>query len=348
LIKELESLADDASVARSFTDLDQRTALGQALEARVQDISRTVLETWHQRAPEAAGAADLRVQNDVLRTTEVSTRLVSNYLLHGKAQSEDQAQSIAATGKAPLRDTIALSDLTKLYLYWRDTTIATITSEAARLGIADDIRDRAVAVVRGGSDGSIVRMAKQFDSERSRLERELAIERKRLAHQAFHDALTGLPNRRLFFDRLTHALDLLERHKIGLALIFIDLDDFKSINDSYGHSFGDEVLGKVARKLTAALRTTDTIARLGGDEFVVLSEQLKEPERDALSLARRICRRLAAPCGEDELRLSASIGIAIAETATSPDALIRLADDAMYTAKRRGLGHVHVACSTGQ
>jgi len=330
-------------VGRSGTALDDRTLLGQALEARVHDISGRVLDTWHQRAPEAAAAADLRVKEDVVRMTEFSTLLVSNYLLHGVAQSEDQAQWLASSGKAPLRDTIALADLTKLYLYWRDSMIETISAESSRLGIGDDLRDSTHAIVRGGSDGSIVRMAKQFDAERQRLERELAIERKRLAHQAQHDALTALPNRRLFFDRLTHALDLLERHRVGLALIFIDVDDFKSINDRYGHSVGDEALIAIGHRLNAVVRRTDTIARLGGDEFVVLSEQLGDPAAEAVLLAERVQLRLAEPYGAHALRLSASIGIAATETAIGTDELIRQADHAMYTAKRRGPGRIHLA-----
>ena len=337
------STVDDRFVGRPGVALDDRTLLGQALEARMHEISRCVLETWHQRAPEAAASADLRVKNDILKTTEFSTGLISNYLLHGEVQNEDQARWIAATGKAPLRDTIALADLTKLYLYWRDTMIATISAECTRLGIGDDLRDATHAIVRGGSDGSIVRMAKQFDSERQRLERELAIERKRLAHQAHHDALTGIPNRRLFFDRLTHALHLLERHNTGLALIFIDVDDFKSINDRYGHGVGDEALVEISQRLSAAVRASDTIARLGGDEFVVLTEQLREPASEAVALAQRIQARLAEPYGTDSLRLSASIGIAATARAISTDELIRQADHAMYTAKRRGAGELHLA-----
>jgi diguanylate cyclase (GGDEF)-like protein len=320
-------------VGGSTTATNERVRLGQALEARVDEISRIVLETWHERAPAAAGAAGLRVQQDILKATEFSSRLITDYLLHGAVQSEKQAQALAANGKAPLRDTIALADLTKLYLYWRDTMIATITAQSTRLGLADHFRDEALAVVRGGSDGSIVRMAKQFDVERQRLERELEIERKRLAHQAYHDALTGLPNRRLFFDRLSHALDLLERYGSALAVIFIDVDDFKAINDRYGHCVGDEVLATIAGRLSEAVRTADTVARLGGDEFVVLAERLVDPRADADALAKRITESVAAPWHE-QVRFTASVGIAVADTPTSTDELIRRADDAMYASKR--------------
>jgi diguanylate cyclase (GGDEF)-like protein len=319
-------------------------ALAFALRARVEEDSRTVLMTWHRRSPEAASVADLRVQHDILRTTELSTFAIVEYLSDGQLQSEDQARVIAATGKAPLRDTIALAELTKLYLYWRDVTITVLTGEARALGLDAELVHEATVIVRGGSDGSIVRMAKQFDSERNRLQRELAIEQARLEHHAFHDALTGLPNRRLFFDRLSHALDLSHRHNSGIGLLFIDVDQFKSINDRLGHDFGDRVLAAIAERLVYSARDTDTVARLGGDEFVVLYEQLHDPHGEGVALAQRIADAFAEPMTvvDQRLRVSASIGLAIATGGGNPDALLRQADDAMYIAKRRGTGGHHV------
>ena len=319
-------------------------ALATALQARVEEISRTVLTTWHHRSPERAGAAGLRVQNDILRTTELSTGAVVQYLSNGQLQAEDQARVIAATGKAPLRDTIALAELTKLYLYWRDVTITVLAEEGHALGLEADLIDAAASIVRGGSDGSIVRMAKQFDSERGRLQRELAIEQARLEHHAFHDALTGLPNRRLFFDRLSHALDLSGRHNTGIGLLFADVDQFKSINDRFGHDTGDRVLVAVAERLLRTARGSDTVARLGGDEFVILYEQVHDPEREGVALARRIARGLAEPItiSGHELCASASIGIAVTDCGGDADTLIRQADHAMYTAKRQGRGSYHL------
>jgi diguanylate cyclase (GGDEF)-like protein len=321
-----------------------RAALAIALQARVEEVSRTVLATWHQRSPEAASAADRRVQDDILRTTELSTFAIVQYLSNGQLQSEDQARVIAATGKAPLRDTIALAELTKLYLYWRDVTIAVLTEEAGALGLEAGLVHEATSIVRGGSDGSIVRMAKQFDAERGRLQRELAIEQSRLEHHAFHDALTGLPNRRLFFDRLSHALELSHRHSSGIGLLFADVDQFKSINDRLGHDAGDRVLVAVAERLVETARGTDTVARLGGDEFVVLYEQLHDPRSEGIALAERIAAALAEPITtcDQEFHASASIGIAITTCGGNADTLIRQADDAMYIAKRRGRGNYHL------
>jgi diguanylate cyclase (GGDEF)-like protein len=314
-----------------------RRALGEALDARRQAISRDVLERWRARCPNSSAAAEPRVLSDILRTTELATAAMVSYLTQGAHQSEEQAQIVAATGKAPLRDMISLADLTKLYLYWRDLTIEALESEAAQLGVAVHDVAHAVAAVRFGSDGSIVRMAKQFDAERQRLQRELSIEQSRLAHQAFHDALTGLPNRRLFFDRLTHALDVARRRESGVALLFIDVDNLKRINDGLGHLVGDALLVEVANRFLAVVRASDTVARFGGDEFVVVQEGVTDVRAEANCLAGRLARAMDAPfvSGGRPLTFSASIGIAISNDGDDADSLVRRADQAMYAAKRK-------------
>jgi diguanylate cyclase (GGDEF)-like protein len=328
------------------TGAEGRAALGRALKARAGEIAHAVLASWHRRSPAAAEAAGADVEADILRTTESSARQVAHYLVTGEVQTEQQAQTLAATGKAPLRDTIALAELTKLYLYWRETTISVLTEDATVLGLGARTLTEALAAVRTASDSSIVRMTKQFDAERRRLEAELGDERARLAHHTFHDALTDLPNRRLFFDRLSHALDLVARHGTGVALLYVDVDDFKAINDRHGHLAGDEMLVAIARRLGTCVRATDTVARLGGDEFVVLSEQLADPARDAVSLAERIRAALAEPLGVVGLQVCASIGIAVTTSGADADTLLRRADDAMYVAKRRGCGRYELANAT--
>ena len=312
-----------------------RRALGEALDARRQQISRDVLERWRARCADSAAAAEPRVLSDILRTTELATAAMVTYLTQGAHQSEEQAQIMAATGKAPLRDMISLADLTKLYLYWRDLTIETLQSEAVRLGVAPHDVDHAVAAVRFGSDGSIVRMAKQFDTERQRLQRELSIEQSRLAHQAFHDALTGLPNRRLFFDRLTHALDVARRRESGVALLFIDVDKLKNVNDQFGHLVGDALLVEAANRFLAVVRASDTVARFGGDEFVILQEDVNDVEYEATNVATRLVRAMEAPfvSAQHALTISASIGIAISNDEDNADSLVLRADQAMYAAK---------------
>ncbi|WP_395790248.1 EAL domain-containing protein [Aquimonas sp.] len=160
---------------------------------------------------------------------------------------------------------------------------------------------------------------------------------------AYYDALTDLPNRRLLLDHLQHALKSCEREGICGALLFIDLDNFKQINDTLGHDAGDELLIQVARRLQAAVRDTDTVARLGGDEFVVMLEHLSDEPGRAAALAgqeaQRISERIVAGYtirGADQ-RSSASIGIALfCSGEISPESLMKQADLAMYQAKADG------------
>lgn len=169
-------------------------------------------------------------------------------------------------------------------------------------------------------------------------------EQVQIRHAAFHDELTQLPNRKLFVDRLTLALAAAKRHSTHVALLFIDLDNFKPINDRYGHSAGDALLVAVARRLQECARSSDTIARFGGDEFAMLM-----PEVDRLDQVEALAKKLVAAFGEpflvDEqaLRISASIGVAMA-TSDKIDAntLFEHADTAMYRMKAEGRGGYRV------
>ena len=166
-----------------------------------------------------------------------------------------------------------------------------------------------------------------------------------LLHQALHDPLTGLPNRVLFFDRLDHAIRRLQREHAPLAVLFLDFDGFKSVNDRFGHAGGDEVLKRAADRVSAALRAEDTVARFGGDELVVLSEHVAGAAGGAL-IAERILEQLRAPIELDgeEVTLSASIGICVAPVeGAHRDELLRTADAAMYQAKAAGPGRYVIA-----
>jgi diguanylate cyclase (GGDEF)-like protein/PAS domain S-box-containing protein len=158
-----------------------------------------------------------------------------------------------------------------------------------------------------------------------------------LSHQAFHDALTGLANRALFHDRVQHALSAAGRTGRSVEILFLDLDDFKGINDGLGHLTGDAVLVAVAERLTAAVRPGDTVARLGGDEFAVLLDG-DSGDAPAARVAQRITDILQAPvpAGGQEVLTRASIGIAAAAPGTSLADLLRDADLAMYVAKAQG------------
>lgn len=204
-------------------------------------------------------------------------------------------------------------------------------------GAYADVIDRGY-IVRD-RDGQPVRMIGSIMdiSQRKALE-------EALSYQAFHDGLTGLPNRALFMDRLEHALARAERSGQTSAVLFLDLDGFKAVNDSFGHQAGDDLLISVTHRLRECLRPEDTIARLSGDEFALLLEDVSQP-REAMRVADRITACLQAPfsLGGREIFISTSIGIALSTPAVStPVGLLRDADIAMYRAKSRGRARYEV------
>jgi diguanylate cyclase (GGDEF)-like protein/PAS domain S-box-containing protein len=161
-----------------------------------------------------------------------------------------------------------------------------------------------------------------------------------LERQALHDPLTKLPNRLLLMDRAHQALTRLHRSRGLVAMLFIDLDNFKAINDNLGHALGDHLLISVSSRLATMMRDSDTVARLGGDEFVVLAEDLQS-DTEALTVAERVLHALQEPfvAGSAEVSMHASVGVSVSHDAEAdPEALLREADVAMYRAKRSG-GH---------
>ena len=175
-------------------------------------------------------------------------------------------------------------------------------------------------------------------TNRKEVEDRLLEQKKILLYQAHHDALTRLPNRVLFFDRLEQSILKTERLELSFALFFIDLDRFKHINDSLGHSIGDRVLRVAAKRIEETIRHEDTLARLSGDEFTVIMEDLPHPE-DASLLAKKILDVLQKPMYIDEytLYISGSIGISLyPQDATDAESLLKYADTAMYKAKENG------------
>ncbi len=204
---------------------------------------------------------------------------------------------------------------------WRDVEVlaTNLLADEAIAGIVINVRD--------------ISERKAFEAE--------------LEHQAFHDVLTGLPNRALFRDRVGHALAAQRRQHVPVAVLFMDVDDFKNVNDSLGHDAGDKVLQEVSRRLEDCMRPVDTAARLGGDEFAVLIHGA-EKEMQAVEIAQRVMESLAAPISlEDrDVTIATSIGIAFSDPAMISDRdaedLLRNADTAMYLAKENGKGHYQI------
>ena len=184
--------------------------------------------------------------------------------------------------------------------------------------------------------------------ERHVLDIQLAavIEREEASrHAAFHDSLTSLPNRALFIDRLEHGLAQARRHGWKLAVMFLDLDGFKKINDTHGHDAGDQVLKSIATRLTEITRDDDTVSRHGGDEFIYLLTEVKG-ERELTAIAEKILAAIQQPCdvgaGESAFaaNVSASVGIAVfPKDGDTAQALIARADKAMYRAKASKSGY---------
>ena len=195
---------------------------------------------------------------------------------------------------------------------------------------------RSIRDPQTGKVGEIIGVSRDI-SERKEAEEQVEF-------QAYHDALTGLPNRRLFRDRLTVALAHARRMRTPLAVMFLDLDRFKEVNDTLGHSFGDEMLKAVATRLQLTLREEDSIARMGGDEFTVLLADLTSPD-DAATIAQKLIDAVAQPMRieEREIFITTSIGIALfPNDGDTAELLLKNADHAMYRAKDAGRGSVQL------
>jgi diguanylate cyclase (GGDEF)-like protein len=312
-------------------------SLGLALRARAEEIAERIRERW-EAGRGGEGPVSEAVRDDVRRFCRSGLEQITTYLVTGRVASAAETTSQAAPGRAAANRSVSLADLVKMHLFWRDVVIEVVEEEAERLSSDPEAVDLAIVATRMGSDAALVRVAKVFDNHRNQLQAQLEEEQSRLTHQALHDALTGLPNRVLFLERLAQSVESAARRSIHSAILFIDVDRFKSVNDIAGHAAGDQLLIGVARRLREVLRPADTVARLGGDEFVVLCENLYDVQKEAVAIAERICETMAKPfsAAGNELFTSASIGLAFVRPGDDPHVLVARADSAMYMAKQRG------------
>ena len=211
--------------------------------------------------------------------------------------------------------------------------------EEGSIGLYEDIT--AERATRDALERAVAERTVELREANERLQAEIADRRlaeTRAQHLADHDALTGLPNRRLLEDRLTQALALSQRNREQTAVMFVDLDRFKIINDSLGHTAGDAVLQEISERLVKQLRVVDTICRIGGDEFIIVLPEIKRPS-DAANVAAKILETVLHPYHVEgrELHLSASVGISVfPDDGRDAETLIRNADAAMYHAKETG------------
>jgi len=317
--------------ALTFTNLlDDPTVVGLVVTGH--DISDRVAVETDLRAANSLLAATLESTADGIlvvdgdfRITSFNSRFAAMWdLPQSVLRSRDDNQAIAFV-LGQLRDPDAfVAKVQELYDQPESESHDTLEFKDGRVFERDSLPQRI--------DGEVVGRVWSFRdvTEHRRLQNELA-------HQAFHDPLTGLANQALFRDRVDHAATRLQRHGGQLAVLFIDLDDFKTVNDSLGHSAGDALLIIVSERLTSCLRAGDTAARLGGDEFAVLMDELTDAN-EATTVAERILATLQEPVLLDalEIRASASIGIAYGSSGVGSHEMLRNADLAMYTAKAGG------------
>lgn len=198
--------------------------------------------------------------------------------------------------------------------------------------------ERPMQPIATHSADEVADVARSFN----RLQGRLQAQEQRLAEMALHDMLTGLPNRRMIDTRLDMELHRIQRNHLGLALLFLDLDGFKPVNDTHGHDIGDQVLAEIARRLQAAVREVDTVARLGGDEFLILLTDTEKPQKAAELVAQKCINALSETIVINNLQLHVGVSIGIA-TCSSEQAgamtikqLVSQADQAMYRAKAEG------------
>jgi diguanylate cyclase len=233
-----------------------------------------------------------------------------------------------------LPDAQGLDGVSQLQAVAPDVPIVVLTGHDDERLAVDAVQEGALDyLIKGRVDDLLMARSIRYAIERKRAD-------VRLAYQALHDPLTGLPNRTLFLDRLELALARARRSPGAIAVLVLDIDRFKIINDSLGHNAGDRLLMEAAARLQRVLRPGDTVARFGGDEFTMLCDDVAG-EREAVLIAERVGRAIAAPFGLDESEafVTGSVGIALSSgPATRPESLIRDADTAMYRAKERGKG----------
>ena len=303
-----------------------------ALQSRADEVGHLVDDkfSYSLRGEAFAGA-------------RLATELIGRWLATDQVATAEEEQSLSRKGRHAIIGEADLADVAKAYFTWRDACMRALTEEGVRLGVSKELLDLALGVVRFSCDGSLVRIVREFDETRRTLQRRLREEQAALAHRALHDELTGLPNRTLLTDRLRQSAQGTDRRGTRAMLLFLDLDNFKAINDRFGHPAGDCLLVAVASRLQELVRAHDTVARLGGDEFVILADELTEPETAARSLAQRIHEAMREPVtvGERELLTSVSIGIADQSAPDAdPETCLAQADVAMYEAKRGGPARV--------
>ncbi|HTZ65678.1 MAG TPA: EAL domain-containing protein [Solirubrobacteraceae bacterium] len=286
------------------------------------------------RSREAGSQLPAEVWESFEAISLASTAALALWMAGGRPEEgrNTSRKAFETYGQLAAQRIAPLNEVSKRSLRWRDSVGEVLAESATDLGVSTGALQRALAMVQRTVDVTLVRMCECFESERRKTDDELAF-------MATHDTLTGLPNRTLILDRAEQALARARRHKTPVAALFIDVDNFKSINDTLGHDAGDELLRHLTARLDGVLRATDALGRLGGDEFVVVAEDISLQAGPEL-IAERLLQAFNQPVKlsaspATQLSITASIGIALGVRSSAED-LLRDADIAMYQAKREG------------
>ncbi len=299
-----------------------------------------MLEETVARTSGSGEVVDALVQESFERICTSSTIAVARWIAGEGMEVAIEAgrETWEIFGELAAHRAASLNEVTRRCLWWRNVMADMLRESAAQLEVSSETLSEALNILQLSLEFSVLRMCECFETERRRTDEELKRRDEELAFMATHDALTGLPNRTLILDRVEQMLARSRRTQTPMAALFVDLDNFKSINDSLGHGVGDELLCAVTARLSGVTRDADALGRLGGDEFVVISEELTLLAGPEL-VAERLLNALREPfkLGADKqtVTVTASIGIAIGER-TSADELLRDADIAMYRAKWDG------------
>ncbi len=316
---------------------DDLRRLGEALKGGTDDV----VAGMQRRSAGSGAVLDALVEDSFARVGSVSTIAVARWMA---GDGEEVAREVGREswrifGQLAAQRAAPLNEVTKRCLRWRDAAEEVVLERAAALEVGEEVLERALEMLQRSLDVTLVRMCEAFEEERRKAHEELSRRQDELAFLATHDPLTGLPNRTLILDRVEQMLVRSRRNRAPVAALFVDLDNFKGINDTLGHGAGDRLLKAVAARLGAAIRDTDALGRLGGDEFVVIAEGMSLAAGPEL-IAERLLVALEAPFVLDgseanRLAVTASVGIAMGDR-DSAEELLRDADIAMYRSKWDG------------
>ena len=345
-VSEEASVLAPPSVPGMQSDEDLHR-LGETLKARVEEVRDLTVA----RTAGSDHVVDALVQESFERISMTSTVAVARWIAGEGMEVAIEAgrETWEIFGELAARRAASLNEVTWRCFWWRNVMAEVLTESAVQLEVSAAGLSQALNILQLSLEFSLLRMCECFEVERRRTDEELARREDELAFLATHDALTGLPNRTLILDRVEQMLARSTRSQTPVAALFVDLDNFKQINDTFGHAVGDELLRAVTARLGGVIRDADALGRLGGDEFVVISEELSLSVGPEL-IAERLLDALSHPFNLGEGRatrvsVTASIGIAMGER-ISAEELLRDADIAMYRAKWDGRNR-YVVFETG-